>query len=538
MTGVMEGKQKPRILEKHWNVGLLAASITISLLGAFTSTQLMCHARTSRYFSSVLVWAALASLTFGFSSIWSLHEVAMLACELDLPIGIDVPLSILSAGLAVIFTFAALTSDLLWESYIGARRSKRSMRKERRPQGASANRSGPSVREEDSSEPLLDPFQHDNEEGSEYRPDLEIQTPSHSERLPAEEEEGVLSNVVDGSDWPFQRKSSLTDETGQPPLFHSIRDQSFPQTPVKDLAHTIDVRTERSDDTDSETWTTASLQQTLRNRHISRRSSSVKDSASSSFGLGNIISARRYQRSSSSTKGALVAIGLIIYTGITQRNVLKGFLWSLAITGMHYVGISALHIPKGYMTFNPFLVFLSGLICWIVCLIGCILIPQIEVHLPQQFLFSAVATAGVAGMHFTGMRAATFWSYQPPSESRGYPPALAIAIGSIAVTTCIMANALLAHSTTVSRNKLAEIVTTKKKLWMTIAQKKNAEAAAAARSDFIASASHEIRTPLHHLQGYSDLLSQTELSEEGRFLLHAIQRATKTLSLSTSINLE
>ncbi|KAI4224442.1 MAG: hypothetical protein LQ349_007242, partial [Xanthoria aureola] len=64
--------------------------------------------------------------------------------------------------------------------------------------------------------------------------------------------------------------------------------------------------------------------------------------------------------------------------------------------------------------------------------------------------------------------------------------------------------------------------------------KENAEAAAAARSDFIASASHEIRTPLHHLQGYSDLLSRTELTEEGRILLRAIQHATKTLSLITN----
>lgn len=99
---------------------------------------------------------------------------------------------------------------------------------------------------------------------------------------------------------------------------------------------------------------------------------------------------------------------------------------------------------------------------------------------------------------------------------------------------------------------------TRKQLWRTIAQKENAEAAAAARSDFIASASHEIRTPLHHLQGtrdsfhtqqlssklikkflltpkfagYGDLLSRTELTQEGRILLYAIQHATKTLSLS------
>lgn len=110
-----------------------------------------------------------------------------------------------------------------------------------------------------------------------------------------------------------------------------------------------------------------------------------------------------------------------------------------------------------------------------------------------------------------GMQATKFWSTTPPSDLAGYPPVLATAVASIAITTCILANGLLAHAATVSRNKLAEIVWTRRKLWRTIAQKENAEAAAAARSDFIASASHEIRTPLHHLQGYSDLLSRTEL---------------------------
>ncbi|KAK8196761.1 hypothetical protein M8818_006928, partial [Zalaria obscura] len=111
---------------------------------------------------------------------------------------------------------------------------------------------------------------------------------------------------------------------------------------------------------------------------------------------------------------------------------------------------------------------------------------------------------------------------------------LAIAIVSIAITTCLAANFLLAHSATVARNKLAEIVQTRRKLWAAIAQKENAEAAALARSEFIASASHEIRTPLHQLQGYSDLLSRTNLSDESRLLLYAIQDATRTLSLITS----
>ena len=136
------------------------------------------------------------------------------------------------------------------------------------------------------------------------------------------------------------------------------------------------------------------------------------------------------------------------------------------------------------------------------------------------------------------MRATTFWSQNPPANIRGYPPQLPVAVCSIAILTCLLANGLLAHHATVARNKLAEIVRTRRKLWREITQKLSAEAAAAvaARTNFIALASHEIRTPLHHLQGFSDLLSQTELNEESRHLLLSIQRATKTLSLSEHIS--
>jgi len=93
---------------------------------------------------------------------------------------------------------------------------------------------------------------------------------------------------------------------------------------------------------------------------------------------------------------------------------------------------------------------------------------------------------------------------------------------------------LLAHSATIARDKLADVLYTKRRLWAAIAQKENAEAAAAARSEFIASASHEIRTPLHQLQGYADLLLTSDLSGEDRQLLLAIQHATRSLAMSKS----
>lgn len=109
------------------------------------------------------------------------------------------------------------------------------------------------------------------------------------------------------------------------------------------------------------------------------------------------------RRSTAPAKNAFITTGEALYSGCKPRNIVKGFLWSLAVSGMHYVGIAALQIPKGHLTLNPFLVVLSGLISWIVCLVGVILMDRIETHLAQQFLFSVVASTGVAAMHFTGM---------------------------------------------------------------------------------------------------------------------------------------
>ncbi|KAL8868473.1 MAG: hypothetical protein Q9174_004969 [Haloplaca sp. 1 TL-2023] len=486
------GMAEPRRLEPEWDGGLIAASIAISLLGAFTSTQLMCQARMSLRLSSIVSWTALGSLTFGFCSIWCLHFVAMLACELDLPIGIDVPLTILSAVLAVCFTFLALTSDTLWNEY--QIYSKRQRRRKRIRRASMQPR-----RLEEGSEPLLT-----TQTESESPLVEEVHLNGHTKQA-----EPMLNSDYDGNDGQPDRQPRVT-----------VQDHSRSNGPVKSTHRDSSAETSSSRRSNSMSSVSRS----------SRRSSSFTSTSQSSTGLKDLLNIA-YQ-TTAPAGNVFITTGERLYTGCTGRNLFKSFIWSLAITSMHYVGILALEIPEGYATFNPPLVVLSAAISWVVCLVGCILMSKIETHLLQQLLFAAVASTGVAAMHFTGMVAVTFWSTASPSKQRGYPAALPVAIVSIAIVTCMVANFLLAHVATMTRNRLAEIVWTRKTLWRTIAQKENAEAAAAARSDFIASASHEIRTPLHHLQGYSDLLSRTELTEEGRTLLFAIQHATKTLSLS------
>ncbi|KIW07407.1 uncharacterized protein PV09_02250 [Verruconis gallopava] len=527
-----------RRLEPKWNKLMIAASVAISFLGAFTSTQLMCHARMSLHFSSVLIWSLAGSVIFGFCSIWSLHEVAMLAYELDLEIGVDAGLTVLSSVLAVLFTFIALSHDLLWLRW-QTRNDRIHRHRERRHKSQQSSHSNPAPSRQlsaQSATPLLRPEDRDEDMETTIANSAALDEDYFSHRVdntgalqvyptfpgsgPPTPSFAVTQQELMASAHAASRNSmeSFTSESSSKPLnvngnIQPSSGRSFVSRVAADVFS--DSHTRTSSDCSS----------------FRRSSAGNFSSGGLSSALGMIVQGER----STPHSNVFVGTAILLFDGFTRRNIGKGFLWSLAITGMHYCGMLSLKIPgDGYITFNLWLVMLSGLISWIVCTVGAVLMAHMETQFGQQILFSVIAAAGVAAMHWTGMWATTVWSFAPPSEKSGYPPALASAVVAIAFITCIAANVLLAHSATVSRNKLAEIVWTRKELWKTIALKENAEAAARARSDFIASASHEIRTPLHHLQGYSDLLAQTDLTPEGRDLLTAIQRATKTLSLITN----
>lgn len=494
-----------RIIHPQWDYTLILASIAISLLGAFTSTQLMCQARTSRYFSGVLVWTILGSLVFGFCSIWSLHFVATLACGLDLQIDLNVPLTILSAFLAVGFTFCALGGELIRKSH-GRRERKRKHSKK-------VLRSAYATRDNSDADNLL----RTNEDQSQKATIETVRKPRFTQQSPVQ---SPVEDIIS----PTQTRPFLTPH--QPNHFPGMESATSPMPDPDPF-----VRESEDPGSDNDSTIGRSSE-----NDSSERSSSFTGSSStiSQLGLGKLISIRNRRPTSRTHSNAFIATAKTLSNGLTIRNLAEAFVWSMALTGMHYVGVYALEIPDGYITLNSWLVALSLFVGFAICIIGCILFSEMETNLAQQILFSVVAASGVAAKHFTGMAATTFHTAKPPTEERGYPTGLAAAVVAIAVITCIVANGLLAHSATVSRDKLAEVFHTRKKMWQAIAQKENAESAAQVRSDFIASASHEIRTPLHQLQGYSDLLSRTELTDEGRILLYAIQHATKTLSLITT----
>ena len=504
-----------RIIHPKWDYSLVFASIVISLLGAFTSTQLMCQARTSRYFSGVLVWTILGSLIFGFCSIWSLHFVATLACGLDLQIGLNIPLTILSAFLAVGFTFAALGGELLQKTYQRGQRKRRNMsRKPRSAYASRENSEGEGLLQAGSGEDGTSRTRSDSDNAKKYA------------RLRVTQHAIVESPLGDFPSPSLPQRPLPTPH--QPDRFPDSGTATFSP---KQLPYLPDPDEGAGSDNDSTTQVSNENE-----NDSSEWSSSLNGSSStmSQLGMGRFTSIRTRRQTKRTRSNPFIATARTLSKGLTLRNLTEAFIWSMALSGMHYVGVNSLQIPDGYIKLNPWLVALSVFIGFATCVIGCVLFGEMETDLAQQVLFSVVAALGVGALHFTGMAATTFYTTKPPTEKRGYPPELAATIVAVAVITCFVANGLLAHSATVSRDKLAEVFQTRKKMWQAIAQKEAAESAAQARSDFIASASHEIRTPLHQLQGYSDLLSRTELTEEGRLLLYAIQHATKTLSLITT----
>lgn len=402
MDGTMAAVQEEaylRQLHPHWNFELIAASLAVSLLGAFTSTQLMCQARISLTFSSVLVWTLLGSLTFGFCGVWSLHEVAMLGYELDVQMGISGGLTILSAVLAVVITFFALASDLLLDRF--KRMQKRKRRSARKSKTASASKKPFSayVRErEQSSAPLLqtaevrDAEVRDAEEDERENYNDETSSRVSDEgNLDEDDENAILSDTPSSSG--NQKNGSL-----RPPVYsstswarrgRSVDDIEAPISPG--LADYEDSATERSD----------SLHRTLSDVSTSRRSSSILGSSGNSSVIGSMMNIA-YWKAGASSKNAFVWTAEALYTGCTRWNILKGLSWSLAITSMHYVGLLGLKVPNGFIHFQPGFIIASAIISWVVCLVGCILMASMETHLQQQLLFAVVATTGVAAMHFTG----------------------------------------------------------------------------------------------------------------------------------------
>ena len=112
-------------LHHQWKLSFVIASYAVSVLGAYTTTQLMCQSSSSRRLWKKVGWIAVASVSFGGTAIWAMHFVSMLAMNIGIPVQYDVTATIASALVAIIATFIAFSYDLLASHFERERHKRR-----------------------------------------------------------------------------------------------------------------------------------------------------------------------------------------------------------------------------------------------------------------------------------------------------------------------------------------------------------------------------------------------------------------------------
>ncbi|KAI0348204.1 hypothetical protein BDW22DRAFT_64594 [Trametopsis cervina] len=570
MPGPLPGERQ---LVPEWSYGLIFLSYCISWLGAYTSTQIVIHAKYSRTKTSKWVWYFLASVAFGFTAIWSMHFVGMLACGLDVQITYNIPSTIFSAVIAIMFTFAAFTtadvSEALRHSPFIVRMSKglssfysvaHSMAfgkgqdddiesgrrprtpsitdEERRPMLASTSDQGDNDDEDEDEEHARNTYDNAQDGPLSHGPGRNAAFPAH--QLNGHPHGHHHRDVQEPLQGTFSMLS-LFGATLRAPLNMLFGSRAPTAPDLPEIANTASARTSEdstpltTDSSDDTTSLTRGASESSEHSISTLPTTASSHSWSDPLHAGLSREARLRIKAQARDK-PVPTFGWRYwlkqyYSTINILVFVRAAIWGSAIVFMHYCGMWAMEIPEGRVEWDLMVVIFSYIVAFAVCFLGCVAMVHMEVHFGRQVVFSTLAALGVCSMHYTGMGAASFYTKSPPMQNAGYPTFLPFTILALAAFVCVISNAVLAHSAIISRNRMAEVILTKRRLWRIMAEKEAAEQANELKQQFISVASHEIRTPLHAVNGYCELLAMTTLTEEQTAYIASIQQACHAINV-------
>ena len=198
----------------------------------------------------------------------------------------------------------------------------------------------------------------------------------------------------------------------------------------------------------------------------------------------------------------------------TRAYAWAGIIIAVGISGMHYMGMSAVEGPI-YIKWDLNYVLASILSGSVVAALAFLA----REHMPPRFARitkASLLALSVCCVHFIGMTAVTIVPHaiSAPIEGEIPAPAIAIAVGSIALLIVGMGlvSAYLDLYLEKRRNSerrrlmahIAALEANKHELGLAL---EAAYAANKSKSAFLASMSHELRTPLNAIIGFSELMS-------------------------------
>ena len=230
---------------------------------------------------------------------------------------------------------------------------------------------------------------------------------------------------------------------------------------------------------------------------------------------------------------AVAASGLGLYVMSRPSVPVAGIIASasamaIAIAGMHYIGMYSMRMPAR-IEWNYFLVALSvviALIASLAAVLVAIRLPKSEHPLRLQTLASISMGIAIAGMHYTGMEAATFIHAEEPLVSSSNVIASSqlttvVTLATLAILVVALIGAMIDRALTRRTTKANENA----RLYQ------EAEAANVTKTRFLANMSHEIRTPLSAITGFTELLLEDDVNADQRKeYLNIVLKSAKSLS--------
>ena len=375
----------------------------------------------------------------------------MLACRLDVQVGYDIVLTVLSAVVAVAFTFAALASPYASETLENSTTVKTFSRWNhgicasvvnlfvgRRTPDLEAGYAPLQTTDAEDRMTVTDDAPADDEADE----DDEDNQGSSDEDEPDDGREGRSAAPIsaesnqDALSTPGSGPSRLPG-TRRRPSFSMSGDGGMPnQSPVRSTRHRLLQRAlasagysrgSRASTPNSSSTTTSSSDSSSFTRNLS--GTTLATSSSSSWGeplRAGLSRETRLRIKARARERPLPEFGWRYWAKLHYRSIsvflfIRASIWASAIVFMHYCGTCQTHVahrptssppttgmwamklPAGRIVWDLRIVGLSYVVAFSVCFVGCMFMTHMETHFGQQMAFSAIAALGCCSMHYTGM---------------------------------------------------------------------------------------------------------------------------------------